>query len=337
LGYKIEEKLYLGVREQKKLNTKSLNDIFAERCSYFHNQNNDVQIIDLSSCAYICFSEFYLISLNRTIFENLIHTQPNSPSLWNQTVHYFVARNPPLNPVLSRMNSFTEQVDVVTVLGRCLVWVLGEILVFLTGFFVVVLSSIKFQDRTLAWPLPCRSFPTHLSSIVPTSNMWVYTDVAVAQLLRNFPTFYGTRRFIIMFTRALHYSLSWARSIQSIPPHPVSHKIHLNIVLPPISRSSQWSLSFWCSCQNAICIPLFLHVCKITHQKNQSSAPHHISLTSIAKDCENRVLEKRKLGEMNKMWKWWREGAYPAVNFVLHEGILVCDSFKLCHFLFLLP
>jgi hypothetical protein len=44
----------------------------------------------------------------------------------------------------------------------------------------------------------------------------------VAQLLKNFPTFYGTRRFITVFTRALHWSVSWARSIHPIPPHPIS-------------------------------------------------------------------------------------------------------------------
>jgi hypothetical protein len=40
--------------------------------------------------------------------------------------------------------------------------------------------------------------------------------------LKNFPTFYGTRRFITVFTRALHWSLSWARSIHPIPPHCIS-------------------------------------------------------------------------------------------------------------------
>jgi hypothetical protein len=44
----------------------------------------------------------------------------------------------------------------------------------------------------------------------------------VAQLLKNFRTFYRTRRFITVFTGALHWSLSWARSIQSILPHPIS-------------------------------------------------------------------------------------------------------------------
>jgi hypothetical protein len=39
------------------------------------------------------------------------------------------------------------------------------------------------------------------------------------QPLKNFPEFSGTRRFIILFIRALHWFLSWARSIQSIPSH----------------------------------------------------------------------------------------------------------------------
>jgi hypothetical protein len=42
------------------------------------------------------------------------------------------------------------------------------------------------------------------------------------QPLKNYPTFYGTRRFITVFTRALYCSPSWARSIQSIPSHPIS-------------------------------------------------------------------------------------------------------------------
>jgi hypothetical protein len=35
----------------------------------------------------------------------------------------------------------------------------------------------------------------------------------IVQLLKNFPAFYGTQRFIAVFTRALHWFLSWARSI----------------------------------------------------------------------------------------------------------------------------
>jgi hypothetical protein len=52
---------------------------------------------------------------------------------------------------------------------------------------------------------------------------WAFLEKPpVAQILKNFPTFYGTRSFITVFTRALYWSLSWARSIQSIPPHPIS-------------------------------------------------------------------------------------------------------------------
>jgi hypothetical protein len=36
------------------------------------------------------------------------------------------------------------------------------------------------------------------------------------QIVKKFPAFYGTRRFITAFTSAGHLSLSWARSIQSM-------------------------------------------------------------------------------------------------------------------------
>jgi len=44
--------------------------------------------------------------------------------------------------------------------------------------------------------------------------------LTVSQLVKKFPEFYGTRRFITALTSANHLSLSWVRSIQSIPPHP---------------------------------------------------------------------------------------------------------------------
>jgi hypothetical protein len=44
------------------------------------------------------------------------------------------------------------------------------------------------------------------------------------ELLKKFPAFYGTRRVITAFTRARHLSLSWARLIQSMPPHPTSRR-----------------------------------------------------------------------------------------------------------------
>jgi hypothetical protein len=43
--------------------------------------------------------------------------------------------------------------------------------------------------------------------------------LTIMQSFKKFPAFYGTRSFITVFTRALHRSLSWARSTQSIPSH----------------------------------------------------------------------------------------------------------------------
>jgi len=58
------------------------------------------------------------------------------------------------------------------------------------------------------------------------------------QLVKKFPAFYGTRRFITAVTSARHLYLSWASSIQSTPPHPTSRRpililsAHLRLGLP---------------------------------------------------------------------------------------------------------
>jgi len=58
------------------------------------------------------------------------------------------------------------------------------------------------------------------------------------QLPKKFPEFYATRRFITAVTSARYLSLSWASSIQSIPPHPISWRsililsFHLSLGIP---------------------------------------------------------------------------------------------------------
>ena len=47
------------------------------------------------------------------------------------------------------------------------------------------------------------------------------------QPVKKFPAFYGTRKFITAFTIGRHLSLSWASSIQSVPPHPTSRRSNL--------------------------------------------------------------------------------------------------------------
>ena len=56
-------------------------------------------------------------------------------------------------------------------------------------------------------------------------NTWsrvILEKLTCFHLVKNFPTFYGTRRFITAFTSARHLSLSWASSIQSVLPHSTS-------------------------------------------------------------------------------------------------------------------
>ena len=50
----------------------------------------------------------------------------------------------------------------------------------------------------------------------------ILEKLIVSQLVKKFPAFYGTRRFITAYTSACHLYLSWASSIQSITPHPTS-------------------------------------------------------------------------------------------------------------------
>jgi len=45
------------------------------------------------------------------------------------------------------------------------------------------------------------------------------------QLVKKFTAIYGIWRFVTEFTRDHHLSLSWARSIQDILPHPTSWKV----------------------------------------------------------------------------------------------------------------
>ena len=58
------------------------------------------------------------------------------------------------------------------------------------------------------------------------------------QLVKKFPAFHGTRRFITALTSIQHLSLSWPSPIQSIYPHPTSWRsilivsTHLCLGLP---------------------------------------------------------------------------------------------------------
>ena len=60
------------------------------------------------------------------------------------------------------------------------------------------------------------------------------------QLVKKFPAYHGTRKFITALTTVRHLSLSWASPIQSIYPHPTSWR---SIII--LSTHLRLGLSNW--------------------------------------------------------------------------------------------
>ena len=78
----------------------------------------------------------------------------------------------------------------------------------------------------------------HHSYLILTPWTRVLGKLTNSQLVKKFPTFYGTQRFITAFIRACQLSLSWGRLIHSMSPHPTSWRSivtlssHLSLGLP---------------------------------------------------------------------------------------------------------
>ena len=69
-------------------------------------------------------------------------------------------------------------------------------------------------------------YPVSIGSLVYTYLLtpWcrVLEKLTSLQLVKKFPAFHGTQRFITALTCVCHLSVSWASPIQSIYPHPTS-------------------------------------------------------------------------------------------------------------------
>ena len=78
-----------------------------------------------------------------------------------------------------------------------------------TFFFLAYLINAPTNAHIFIYLLTprCRVLPEQLTGL---------------QLVKKFPAFYGTRRFITALTSVRHLSLSWASPIQSTYPHPTS-------------------------------------------------------------------------------------------------------------------
>jgi len=99
------------------------------------------------------------------------------------------------------------------------------------------MEKISWTDRVRSdyYTEPERKGISYL--LTPWSTVLLEKHTAF-QLVKKFPAFYVTRRFITAFTSARHLSLSSARSIQSIPSHPTYWRSililssHLRLGLP---------------------------------------------------------------------------------------------------------
>ena len=102
----------------------------------------------------------------------------------------------------------------------------------------VKLSSLYFEkSRKLEVSSHSGCFnPSEWTLLTPWSKV-LLEKLTSSQRVTKFPTFYGTSRFITAFISACYASLSWARSIKSMLPHPTSWRTililssHLCLVL----------------------------------------------------------------------------------------------------------
>jgi len=73
--------------------------------------------------------------------------------------------------------------------------------------------------NTLKLPKSALKLPKFAYLLTPRSRV-LLVKLTGLKLLKKFPAFYVTRRFITAFKSAHHLCLSWASSIQFIPLHP---------------------------------------------------------------------------------------------------------------------
>ena len=100
---------------------------------------------------------------------------------------------------------------------------------------------LQFWEQVKGWWAHVRTVRRvgkHLPSILTPRCRVLLEKLTGLQLVKKFPAFYGTRRFITALTSVRHLSLSWASPIQSKYTHPTSWRsilllsTHLRLGLP---------------------------------------------------------------------------------------------------------
>jgi hypothetical protein len=115
----------------------------------------------------------------------------------------------------------------------------------------------------------------HLTNSMEMSPSWEATSHAATQ---EFPNILWNLRvhYHVHKSPPLVLMLRQIKSVQTTPSY--FSNIHFNIIHPPTSWSSWWSLSFWLSHQYSICIPLLPHSCYL-HCPPYPCWLHHFNYT----------------------------------------------------------
>jgi len=99
-------------------------------------------------------------------------------------------------------------------------------------------AGVQGRNGTGATQTLSRIFTYLLTYLLTLWCRVLLENLTGLQLVKKFPAFHGTRRFITALTNVCHLSLCWASPIQSIYPHPTSLRAililstHLRLGLP---------------------------------------------------------------------------------------------------------
>ena len=104
--------------------------------------------------------------------------------------------------------------------------------------YVTTFEGVKWHARSTSNYVRPYDTKVEAALLTPWCSRVLLEKLTGLQLVKKFPAFHGTRRFITALTSVRHLSLSWASPIQSIYPSPNSWRsililsTHLRLGLP---------------------------------------------------------------------------------------------------------
>jgi hypothetical protein len=128
----------------------------------------------------------------------------------------------------------------------------------------------KIPEKDIILVPLCQPYMSLVLASTSHASLWLQTawsrvlleKLTGSQIVKKFPAFYGTRRFITAFAKARYPSLFWARSIQSMrPTHFLT--IHFGTVLSFRPASSKLFLFLRFLHQNTVCSSSLSHTCYV--------------------------------------------------------------------------